>query len=465
MHRFSSFAVATAVIAGCFVQSRVAFLLLAKHSNSRCSSSNRAFSLTSNAPIRQQTRICVSSDDFNAQRIGTNLVPNSMAFSPDNQSQLQPQLQSVELQPFASTPIATTPLRKLSDEQPQGSNSQRATGSRNFAFLVPVILLILQNSGLILFMRYSIVKANNKRYIISTAVLCSELIKFSMSSLLSVFKDVQGDTSKYMSLLYQECITKKQEFLRIIIPSILYAIQNNLQYVAVANLSAPVFQTMYQLKIVTTALFSVVLLKRKLLLHQWASIFTLFMGASAVQLSQQALAASSSVSGRGNNLTGLITVIISCFTSGFSGVYFEKTLKNKNATASIWLRNVQMSFFGILLGILGCLTTDKNKILELGFFYGYNNVVWTVILLQALGGLVVSMVVKHADNLMKGFATSVSIIISCGLSSLLFKDLRINEAFIAGSFIVVASTLAFGYTPPVAPAVFDSESSVNAEVA
>jgi UDP-sugar transporter A1/2/3 len=232
--------------------------------------------------------------------------------------------------------------------------------------------------------------------------------------------------------------------MKIIVPSVLYAIQNNLQYVAVANLSAPVFQTMYQLKIVTTAIFSVFLLKRNLLAHQWMSIFTLFLGASAVQLSQQA----GSIGGATCNLTGLLTVIVSCFTSGFSGVYFEKTLKNKQAKASIWLRNVQMSFFGILIGMLGCLTNDRSKIAELGFFYGYNGIVWTVIMLQALGGLVVSMVVKHADNLMKGFATSLSIIISCGLSAVLFNDLRVNRIFLLGSTAVVASTIAFGYAPP-----------------
>ena len=322
----------------------------------------------------------------------------------------------------------------------------------NSSFLVPILLLILQNSGLILFMRYSIVKSSSKRYIISTAVLCSELIKFTMSSLLTFVKDVNCSFPRYFDLLVDECITKKREFLKIVLPSVLYAVQNNLQYIAVANLSAPVFQTMYQMKIVTAALFSVILLKRNLLIHQWASIFSLFVGASAVQLSQQ----SSSIGGNSCNLTGLITVVISCFTSGFSGVYFEKTLKSKDAKASIWLRNVQMSFFGILLGLLGCLTNDKMRILDKGFFYGYNSVVWTVILLQALGGLVVSLVVKHADNLMKGFATSLSIIISSGLSALLFNDLRVNRVFLLGSTAVVASTIAFGYTP--APKVISSTS-------
>ena len=42
------------------------------------------------------------------------------------------------------------------------------------------------------------------------------------------------------------------------------------------------------------------------------------------------------------------------------------------------------------------------------------------VLLQAGGGLLVAMVVKYADNILKGFATSLSIIISCCASYFLF---------------------------------------------
>ena len=44
----------------------------------------------------------------------------------------------------------------------------------------------------------------------------------------------------------------------------------------------------------------------------------------------------------------------------------------------------------------------------------------TMSLLQAGGGLLVAMVVKYADNILKGFATSLSIIISCCASYFLF---------------------------------------------
>ena len=60
-----------------------------------------------------------------------------------------------------------------------------------------------------------------------------------------------------------------------------------------------------------------------------------------------------------------------------------------------------------------------------GFFFGYSGVVWAVVLLQAGGGLLVAMVVKYADNILKGFATSLSIILSCVASYFLF-DFRVN---------------------------------------
>ena len=59
------------------------------------------------------------------------------------------------------------------------------------------------------------------------------------------------------------------------IPAALYCAQNNLQYVAVSNLEGPTFQLLTQLKILTTAMFSVIMLKRSLALHQWTSLFVL----------------------------------------------------------------------------------------------------------------------------------------------------------------------------------------------
>ena len=64
---------------------------------------------------------------------------------------------------------------------------------------------------------------------------------------------------------------------------------------------------------------------------------------------------------------------------------------------------------------------------------------WAVVLLQALGGLVVAVVVKYADNILKGFAASFSIVTSC-IICYFFLDFQPSFAFVVGSFLVLLSS-------------------------
>ena len=81
-----------------------------------------------------------------------------------------------------------------------------------------------------------------------------------------------------------------------------------------------------------------------------------------------------------------------------------------------------------------------------------------LVVLQACGGLLVAIVVKYADNLLKGFATSVAIILSCAVSIILF-DFHLTLQFTFGTLLVIASIFLYGYQPSVA-----SKSSIIAKV-
>jgi UDP-sugar transporter A1/2/3 len=92
-----------------------------------------------------------------------------------------------------------------------------------------------------------------------------------------------------------------------------------------------------------------------------------------------------------------------------------------------------MGISSLILGFIGVfLSNDRSIVLEHGFFYGYTVMVWAVILLQAIGGLVVAVVVKYADNILKGFAASFSIVTSCLLCYFLF-DFKPNILFLTGA--------------------------------
>ncbi|XP_010779413.1 UDP-galactose translocator-like, partial [Notothenia coriiceps] len=157
-----------------------------------------------------------------------------------------------------------------------------------------------------------------------------------------------------------------------------------------------------------------------------------------------------------NYTVGLVAVVISCLSSGFAGVYFEKILKG--SSASVWMRNVQLGVFGIALGMLGLWWNDGDAIAERGFFFGYTGMVWCVIFNQAFGGLLVAVVVKYADNILKGFATSFSIIVSTVTSIYLF-GFHVDLLFTAGAGLVIGAV--YMYSLPKAAPSSSSPSSAS----
>ena len=60
---------------------------------------------------------------------------------------------------------------------------------------------------------------------------------------------------------------------------------------------------------------------------------------------------------------------------------------------------------------------------------------------------VVATVVMYADNVLKGFATSFSVVLSCVISSILLNDQSMNSCFVCGAVIVVSSALVYSLYP------------------
>jgi solute carrier family 35 (UDP-sugar transporter), member A1/2/3 len=211
---------------------------------------------------------------------------------------------------------------------------------------VALIALVFQNSGLAVVMRYTFVATDAKRYLTSTAVVNAEIMKFVISVCASFVIDGKMDLETFKKEAHTVLVVNSNDWFKLMVPAVLYTLQNSLQYFSMSLLSAPVFQVMYQMKIITTAFFSVLILARQLSTLQWVSIVALAAGVAIVQLSQS----SGNAEERSNSILGLISVLCACMTSGFAGVYFEMVLKSSKA--SIWLRNVQLSLIGLCVGLV-----------------------------------------------------------------------------------------------------------------
>ncbi|KAF9359556.1 hypothetical protein BGX34_008294 [Mortierella sp. NVP85] len=339
---------------------------------------------------------------------------------------------------------------------------------------ISLIVLAVQNSCLIIVMALA-QGAGRKPFYSSTAVFINEIVKLIVCTFMTV-RETINETGRYPQDFLNDVFGG--DAWKLSIPAMLYAIQNNLQYVASHALDPSTFQVTYQLKILTTALFSVIMLHRTLPGLKWMSLVMLTAGIALVSVEESnnrnnqrktnpdttssalgalleehkndslygATAAPSNE--RPEVFVGLLSVLIACVLSGLAGVYFEKILKNTQG--SIWLRNIQLSLFSLPFSLLAVYLKDGAGVTEQGFFAGYDMLVITAIACQSAGGLIVAVVVKYADNILKGFATSISIVISSIASVALFGS-RIGTIFLLGTALVLGAT--YLYSLPDKPVV------------
>ncbi|KAK4624069.1 UDP-galactose transporter [Fulvia fulva] len=362
--------------------------------------------------------------------------------------------------------------------------------------------LIVQNAALVLFMHYSRVMPliNGDRYFASTAVFLSEVVKFSFFISMALYEIATSPSTPDSSTVSElaEALSKAVftgDSWKLAVPAVLFTIQNSLQYVAASNLDAATFAITYQLKIVSAAMFGILLMGRVLNVRKWLSLGMMAVGILAVQLSHvsrqghvlsikdlrdgvsfksprsiwdmeaEGNVAAGQLNKRSatyegidddvaaanpkmNASIGLAAAVLACVLSGLACVYFERTLKTKGDTrVSIWVRNVQLSFYSIWPALfLGVFFMDGEHLSKTGFFTGYNLIVWVVIFLQAAGGILVAVALKYSDSLTKSLAMSVSTVITF-LTSVVFLEFHTTLFYLLGMIATTGAAFLYNSSP------------------
>jgi UDP-galactose transporter len=309
--------------------------------------------------------------------------------------------------------------------------------------------MVLQNSATVLVGRYTrrpdIPSAD--LYVVNHLILVTEIGKLLLSCVFEHFTT----NGQLMQSIQQNIIDQPYDALKIMVPALLYLVQNSLLYVALSNLTAPLFQVTYQAKLVTTAIVSVMMLNRKYSPQQWVCLVALSLGVAIVVLGETGSDSKKGPQTGSQSLTtGLGAVMIACLSSALAGVYFEKVVKNVGATdksmpVSVWMRNIQLAFFTILTALVqGWWSAKPSEAtgVNLPYFHGFNSWVWILVFLQAGGGLLVAAVIKYADNVLKGLATGVSVCFATGVSTLLFGT-PIGTQFSIGATMILTSVYIF----------------------
>jgi len=354
-----------------------------------------------------------------------------------NAMSVQQSLGNPQMAPDLEAGTVEEMLPKKTGKVKEEAGAPRSEANDRFKWFV-LVFLVVQNSAASLLMRYSRSEVGAS-WNPQTGVVMQEVIK-ALACVVLMLKDGSLQTA----------FADRTEAMKTAIPAICYLIQNNLQYVAVGYLDASTYAVLYQLKILTTALLSVLIMRKHLACIQWVSLALLTIGVAAVVVSQMESkdAAEGEDKATTSILPGLAAVLTACLMSGLAGVYFEKLLKG--STVSLWTRNLQLALYSIVIGLVGLYGENSSRAEEqrTDFFHGYTMAVWLSILNNAFGGLLVAVVIKYADVILKNFSASLSIILTAAISTMAFNT-NVNSLFAIGACLVIYAMFLYGKINPM----------------
>ena len=259
-----------------------------------------------------------------------------------------------------------------------------------------------------------------------TAVLVTEVIK--------LFIALGTWLCQYRTLEY----TGLEEFrwfnsIVFAVPALLFAVQNNLVYFAMQDLDPPTFQLWACFKLIPVGVFSRALLGKRLSPVQWCALLLLALGMA--NTTQGGGGAKHTEAGGGrhqsaNVVRGIATLVFNGCLSGLSTVLNEWLIKFQDPRAPLMFKNLQIYLWGSFICAAGASPSTVGQLLA--------PLPALIVLTNACAGLCVSAVLKYCDSLVKGFSTSVSVLLAMGCSSLLF-EFRLTRPFSIGVAVVCCS--------------------------
>mmetsp|Transcript_25057 Transcript_25057/g.41327 ORF Transcript_25057/g.41327 Transcript_25057/m.41327 type:complete len:377 (+) Transcript_25057:137-1267(+) len=308
--------------------------------------------------------------------------------------------------------------------------------------LFVLVLLCMQNTMFTVLRRYSqgVLKEIYSKY---EVLLVGELIKFVYSAYKISSELSQGEQA-FPKLRY---LLKRSSKMAVL--ACIYGAMNILSFVALRNISAGMFTVFAQLKILTTATCSSVMLRRSYSMTKWRALISLMMGVLLFSEPIWNRDDNSKNPEGGNVMLGTASVLIEVTLSGFASIYFEKVIKTDPEQLGIWERNYQLAFGSIPIYLMFMFWEDGGVA---GYFGGWSVVAGILALLGAAGGMLVALSIKHGDSILKTLATTGAIVLSATLDHYILGGPLTNIMCIAGVIVVISiCNYTFDMSPPETP--------------
>jgi len=272
-----------------------------------------------------------------------------------------------------------------------------------------------------------------------------------------------GGPVAMVNRLVEDAKVNSHEWIAMSVPALLYTVQNNCLYIGFLHLEAAVGQVTYQSKIFFTAVCSVWMLGKKLTPAQWFSLLLLAVGVVCVQgadwfapvehldrnstlLPRRKRKLQKDIGGaagiRKVASFGFAAFLLAALCTSFASVYFERMLKGSNKP-SLWLRNIQLAAYSSVIAAAALQFSNDPKVASEGWFHGFSYLTWVSITWQAGGGILVAVTIKYADNILRGFAQALAIIVA-SFGSSFTGNWSASTPFVAGVILVISAVFLYG---------------------
>lgn len=304
-------------------------------------------------------------------------------------------------------------------------------------FVAALLTILTSSQGILTTLSQS---NGGYKYDYATVPFLAEVFKLVVSSL----------------LLWRECraaspfprMTTEWKTVRLYpIPSVIYLVHNNVQFATLTYVDTSTYQIMGNMKIVTTGILFRLFLRRKLSNLQWIAIVLLAVGTTTSQVRGCGEALCDSLFSA--PIQGYMLGILSACLSALAGVYTEFLMKKNND--SLYWQNVQLYTFGAIFNTVKLLLDDFRGGFENGPWWqrlldGYSITTWLVVLNLGSTGLLVSWLMKYADNIVKVYSTSMAMLLTMVLSVYLFNFKPTLQLFLG--IIICMVSLHMYFAPP-----------------
>lgn len=269
-------------------------------------------------------------------------------------------------------------------------------------------------------------------YQVSTVVFLSEILKLLIC------------VAMFVNQLMNETVKIRFSWLETVllgVPGLIYAINNTMAFMLLNYVDPATFQLLSNMKVITTTVLTWIIMKKVFSGIQWISLVVLFVGSSLSTIAADPASVSSVKLGA--TTTGFIGMVVYCTLSALAGISTEYAMKINEST-SIHYQNLQMYMFGVFFNFISCHYEGKGDLKVM--FAGLQSSWWilAVIANQGMTGLLISAIMKFADNIVKLFCISGAAIVSFVLSHYLF-GLGLNLTWFISASLITLSVYMYNY--------------------